>query len=1217
MKSTIKQYLQNLNLVTFFLLFSVSANAIVPICLDVFPTVLSSTTIDGKTELKVDIDLFGTNGTLDIEIEKDETIESNPSCISQKCIDSTNRAEAFILPELPESTSDQDFKINEDTTLFLSQGSYDKIEIKKQGTVHFTNANQDSFIKTLKSDDTGKADDDTDTNFIFEQGVYWIEDFNIGQRTNIIINGNDKVTLIVKKADLNEEDIKINVNGTPDQLVIIAYDDVKLGKRSQFNGFIYSEKKVEVEEDSILEGAINADEIKLAERVAMTYAPYSINTANYNGFCSTLDLSAYEIAEYRFEETLWNGTAGEIIDSSGNGHHAHVNNNSTPNSSLPALSGNPGTCGYANQNDGSIQVTGLPLDATTNGVKTTVTFWMNWDGTDRVMPIGWNYHNIWIYQGSIGFNTGQGDQYGISSDGLANGWHHIAVEFTNGNVTNNRIHIDGVDQVLTQRRNTPNNSQAFVSSELRIGGWAINSNFDFHGLIDEVRVYNKPLTTNEIATIMAETHTCALPAIDHFEIVHDDQGLTCESEAVIIKACADESCSSLATEPVNVDFLAVGALTKTINITFTGSTTVNFNHTDIETLTFSIANSSVTPSGPLVCDDSSGNSCDMAFSDSGFRFIYGNSTTIPNQTAGTEFGDTLKIQAVQGDNGVCTGIFSGNKNIEMSQENINPGGITGLSFSISGNDIVKHPNSISPPPSTTLNFGADSTAIIPSPLYNDAGRIRLHANYNSGGITLLGSSNAFWVSPAALVVTATSGATDLNGASATANITHKAGEDFELTVAAYNAATPAVITPNYNPGQLQLMLSRIGPTLMGSSDASLNYAQGSVAISSTNPIFQNITLTNFAFGISTFTAAQYSEVGLLNLALQDINYGNLGIIVPAEDINIGRFIPDHFKQTIADDGYFFATCNTGTTFAYNGQKDQASDSIGAISYLTNPVFAITAYNKQGDITQNYYEDSQDSENDYMKLSVAGINITEPTADQVAVGVDGNPLNKLSLTANMHTGTLSQNDLTTLVPANNPLPKGVLHYQLSDSDNFFYNRSANALVAPFTADIDLSIASIIDTDAVNVTTTIAASPTGVDIRFGRWVLNNSFGSETSNLSQPMQIEHFDGTAFVVTSNNNCVTYDASKVSLTNISLDPTLSSVVGGTGNIIAGKTQALELEATGSGNQGQIGVSYDSYNWLKFDWDNNGLHDNNPNATATFGVYRGNDRIISWREVYN
>ena len=68
---------------------------------------------------------------------------------------------------------------------------------------------------------------------------------------------------------------------------------------------------------------------------------------------------------------------------------------------------------------------------------------------------------------------------------------------------------------------------------------------------------------------------------------------------------------------------------------------------------------------------------------------------------------------------------------------------------------------------------------------------------------------------------------------------------------------------------------------------------------------------------------------------------------------------------------------------------------------------------------------------------------------------------------MNTGTLSQNDLTTLIPADNPLPRGVLHYQFSELDNFFYNRSANALVAPFNSDIDFSIATIIDSDNVNV------------------------------------------------------------------------------------------------------------------------------------------------------
>jgi len=51
-----------------------------------------------------------------------------------------------------------------------------------------------------------------------------------------------------------------------------------------------------------------------------------------------------------------------------------------------------------------------------------------------------------MVDGSMGFNTGRGDVYGISSNGLANGWHHVAVEFTNGSVTNNKIHIDGVDK---------------------------------------------------------------------------------------------------------------------------------------------------------------------------------------------------------------------------------------------------------------------------------------------------------------------------------------------------------------------------------------------------------------------------------------------------------------------------------------------------------------------------------------------------------------------------------------------------------------------------------------------------------------------------------------------------------------------------------------------------------------------------------------------------
>ena len=710
-------------------------------------------------------------------------------------------------------------------------------------------------------------------------------------------------------------------------------------------------------------------------------------------------------------------------------------------------------------------------------------------------------------------------------------------------------------------------------------------------------------------TFTNQTCTAQPSYVHHYEIVHDGQGLTCDAEVVTVNACANASCSTLSTQPVTLDFLVDATVIS--SPTFTGSTTVNVNNTDVETVSFSLANTSITASSPVECDDSSGISCEMDFTDAGFRFLFGaaNETTLPNQTSGSVFSDTLKLQAVQNDNGVCTGLFNGDQDVDLSQENVEPGGTSGLSFTVDGATIAKH-SSVT---STTLNFGAQSIAIIPTPIYNDAGQIRLRASYNQANVTILsGSSNPFWVSPAELAVSASFGGTALNAATANAALTHEAGGDFDLSVTALNSL--GVVTPNYSPGQIQLMLTRTGPTLTGSVDGILSYGGGSTIAASNTPAFQNATLTTFSSGVSAYNAAQYSEVGLLNLDVRDNNYGSSSMLISATPINIGRFIPGYFTQTVADDGLFAATCDSTTTFsAYSGQMDEATNSIGAISYLTNPVLAITAHNRQGNITQNYFEDSQGGINDYMKLSASDINLAVPTVDQSAAGVDSN---QLPLTANMSNGILSQTNLTAS-SSGAALPRGTLHYQLSDADHFFYNRSANALVAPFTSDIDFSIATIIDADNVSVTTTVDASPTGVEIRFGRLLLKNSFGPETSNFPQLMEIEHFDGNVFVATPDENCARYDAGRISLTNISLNPSHTSVLGGTGVFIYGQTQTIELQAPGAGNQGQIGVLYDAYDWFNYDWDNDGAYDDSPGAVATFGLYRGNDRTIHWREVFN
>jgi predicted acyltransferase (DUF342 family) len=727
---------------------------------------------------------------------------------------------------------------------------------------------------------------------------------------------------------------------------------------------------------------------------------------------------------------------------------------------------------------------------------------------------------------------------------------------------------------------------------------------------------NGPVTLGDSSQFATEACGAQLDSqIHHYEIIHEGQGLTCEPETVTINACTNvdyDSCT-LSTDLVTLDVTATGSSSLQVDtISFTGTGTASIPYTVAESTVLSVENPTINATNATVCFNGSIDSCNLDFADAGFRFLNGNtgvSETITNQIAGNSF--PLRLQVVKNNDGVCEGLFLDNKNIGFSQENVDPGGVGGLLFSINGENIAKH-SDMTP---ILLDFGTDSIAVIPTPIYHDAGAIRLHAYYDLDGIAVSGSSNDFWVSPATLVVTAASGGNSLNGTDATAPTTHKAGEDFDLTVTARNSL--GITTPNYSPGQIQLKLARTGPVSSGSVDGNLSY--GGTAPMSADPSigFENVSFTNFLAGVAIYPAARYSEVGVLNLEIQDSNYGNSNIVIASPAIDMGRFIPDHFKQSVADHGDLFTTCHTGTMFAYSGQKDEATNTVGTISYLTNPILQITAFNKQDEITQNYYEDSQGSINDYMKLSGTDVTVTPPTLDQVALGID---TNKLSLTPVINPGILSQNDLTAL-PSSVVLPRGVLHYQLSGDDKFFYNRSANARVAPFTSDIDFFTASITDSDAVNISvdsgSTVAASPTGVEIRFGRLRLDNSFGPETSNFPQLMTTEHFDGDDFIITSNNNCVRYDASKMSLSNISLNPALTEALGGDGFFVAGKTQSIELKAPGAGNQGQIGVLYNTHDWLEYDWDNDSVHDNDPYATATFGVFRGNDRVIYWREIVN
>lgn len=894
---------------------------------------------------------------------------------------------------------------------------------------------------------------------------------------------------------------------------------------------------------------------------------------NYDGSARICPTPAIPLAEYRLEEVSWDGTSGEIIDNTGNGHHGQVIKSATPENATPAISSELGTCGYGNLNDGSIQITGLPLDTSTSGIKTTVTFWMNWDNTNDTMPIGWDSHNIWIRDGSIGFNTFNGDLYGTSSEGLANGWHHIAVEFTNGNVANNRMYIDGVEQVLTQRRSSPNNTNAFVNSEFRIGGVSNSTSYNFHGLLDEVRIYESVLTSAQVNTIMTETHPCK--TIHHFEINHDGQGLTCLAESVTIKACSDAACTRTNSTPTDVQLFANGVLKNTVTVT--GETSVNLSHLVAETITLSLDKN-------YTCKNGSSTSCDINYANAGFVLDI-------NSTADISSCDTVnfEIKAVKlSDSGVsCAPAFTGGQDLDFSFSYSNP--LTGSKVPLlNGTNMANAGQN----QTRTISFDANGVASIPVK-YDDAGTLDFTVSEKvSTGVSSALISKDFF--PSKIVLTATkSDTTLLNNSSSSGTPKQVAASDFNL--AFVGQCSDDTETLNYQPqstSAIEVAVRQIAPSSNFSVLGELKVGTSTTidASVSTDTNWQTINTANKQL------VASYNEVGVISVNVKDTNY--LGNVINADSFkDIGRFYPSHFDVTVTDNS-FENTCSHGVpSFTYVGQP---------FGYLNEPVITITAKNALGITTQNYTEPF------FQKLIEENVERTFPLVDSVKNGIDN--LTKMVVAPIPQPGSLTK------------VSNGVLDYEFSSSDSFTYTKDSNSEVSEFAVNYDILINSITDSDGVaintEITTPLLVQPSNGFMRFGRLILGNSFGPETSPLAQPFKIEYLNTSGlFELNTDDNCssITKGVSNWKFRNPTNNVTINgiSISGLDSSLINGEYQGITLSS--GENQGKIDIEYITETWLKYNWSNkvSNLHEENPSATATFGVYRGNDRIISWREVGN
>ncbi|MBN2331970.1 MAG: LamG domain-containing protein [Deltaproteobacteria bacterium] len=180
---------------------------------------------------------------------------------------------------------------------------------------------------------------------------------------------------------------------------------------------------------------------------------------------------------------------------------------------------------------------------------------------------------------------------------------------------------------------------------------------------------------------------------------------------------------------------------------------------------------------------------------------------------------------------------------------------------------------------------------------------------------------------------------------------------------------------------------------------------------------------------------------------------------------------------------------------------------------------------------------------------------------------------------------------TVTPAS--LPLAALSSQtLTVVDSFVYEREA---VAPFAADFDL-ILTVADSDGIlyGVDGTFSINTIiGTELRAGRLFLGDNFGPETEDISDsPLLVQYWDGTGWLVNPDDSCtngIGFDSPRATVTS------LPEVVMGQGQ--------LTVTAPSPAAPETITICPLLPSWLS-------CSGTDCCGTFTFGIYRGNDRII-------
>ena len=428
-----------------------------------------------------------------------------------------------------------------------------------------------------------------------------------------------------------------------------------------------------------------------------------------------------------------------------------------------------------------------------------------------------------------------------------------------------------------------------------------------------------------------------------------------------------------------------------------------------------------------------------------------------------------------------------------------------------------------------------------------------------------------------------------NTSTASGTTVHKAGRPFTITATAYNGESTPAITTNYAGTPTASITTHLIPTsCLNGTACTLN-----------GGTFTDGTASD---GIVSSVTASYAEVGAFNMQLTDTSFADVDAAdsstaeryISSVAVAAGRFVPNHF---VLASGSRTPACTTG----------------GAVlSYMSQPftlAATLVAENFAGGKTENYHPSSGGYAPAVVIWQAENANSgTNLTARLVNVGAAVAWSNG-SYVINSTTATFNR-----AAAPDGPYDSLQLGTQISDPDGpVISGRNMNAA-----------------TSGACTTTTCTARTVGApsSVRFGRLKLANAYGSELLNLQIPIQTQYWSGASFVTNTADSCTTLVAG-----NVKLEAAPAGVAATVGGVFSSGVGSLTLSKPSTATSSNIRVCVDlgadpvggtvcsatasaNLPYLQGLWSPGTSYNNDPEARATFGVYKGNNNFIYQREAY-